>query len=270
MVAREGLRGRNYRASCMARVYPRARRGDPALFAGDDYPVPLPRAHPRGHGGAHAPQQPRHVHRERGLLPRGTTRAGPDLRTGWTSVTSGSARLYFLTRTPDAAASSTSPSPRNVERCGITRRAFEERFELTESAVAVTAGTAGSAWRTAVRYGGDRRGHRAAIEVDLPGHQRRARAGARAARRSTASRSTPRARSSRSSAACAATSWRVRTVYLEIEPLSGGPEPSTPASERHAGASQPARASGSPAALKPPDRPLRSPAERAFRLVRVL
>ena len=63
---------------------------------------------------------------------------------------------------------------------------------------------------------------------------------------------------------------RVRTVYLETgEPPAGGPGTSFEAAlpQRHAGAPN-RRAVGRSAAGKPPGRPLRSPAERAFRLVR--
>ena len=54
----------------------------------------------------------------------------------------GISALYFLTRNPGARVYAFEPDPKNIERLRHNLRDFEDRYELDESAVALSNGTA--------------------------------------------------------------------------------------------------------------------------------
>ncbi len=156
MVAREVLRGRNYRALArMARVYGEPGQAFRRYFAGrGDYPYRCPVRTP---AGTVAPT----LHSSHDMFTvnevfcREDYAAGPDLRTVVDVGSNiGISALYFLTRNPDSHCFLYEPVPRNVQRLRENLAGLEERFELTESAVAVTAGTAGFGVEDSGRYGG--------------------------------------------------------------------------------------------------------------------
>ena len=112
------------------------------------------------------------------------------------------------------------------------------------------------------------------IEVSCRGRSTRCSSGRSAAPSgSTCSRSTPRAPSSRSCGAVRAGAPRARarrSTSRRERPSAGDPASfAAVVPQRHAGAPQPRTPRGVRAG-EPPGRSLRSPAERAFRLVRVL
>ncbi len=156
MVAREVLRGRNYRALWrMARVYGEPGQAARRYFLGAGrYPY---RCRVRTPGGEVAPM----LHSSHDMFTvnevfcREDYAAGPDLRTVVDIGSNiGISALYFLTRDPACRCFLYEPVPRNVERLRENLAGLEKRFELTESAVAVSAGTAGFGVEDSGRYGG--------------------------------------------------------------------------------------------------------------------
>jgi FkbM family methyltransferase len=156
MVAREVLRGRNYRALWRtARVYGKPGQAMRRYFLGGGaYPYRCPVRTP---AGTVAPM----LHSSHDMFTvnevfcREDYAAGPELRTVVDIGSNiGISALYFLTRDPECRCFLYEPVPRNVQRLRENLAGFEGRFELTESAVAVTAGTAGFGVEDSGRYGG--------------------------------------------------------------------------------------------------------------------
>jgi FkbM family methyltransferase len=156
MVAREALRGRNYRALWrMARVYGEPGQAARRYLAGrGEYPYRCPVRTP---AGTVAPT----LHSSHDMFTvnevfcREDYAAGPGLRTVVDVGSNiGISALYFLTRDPACRCFLYEPVPRNVRRLRENLAGFEDRFELTESAVAATAGTAGFGVEDTGRYGG--------------------------------------------------------------------------------------------------------------------
>jgi FkbM family methyltransferase len=156
MVAREALRGRNYRALWrMARVYEEPGQALRRYLAGrGDYPYRCPVRTP---AGTVAPvlHSSHDMFTVNEVFCREDYAAGHVLRTVVDIGSNiGISALYFLTRTPESRCFLYEPVPRNVERLRENLAGFEERFELTQSAVAVSAGTAGFGVEDSGRYGG--------------------------------------------------------------------------------------------------------------------
>lgn len=72
----------------------------------------------------------------------------------------GISALYFLTRSPSVRCHLFEPDPRNVERLRVNLSGYEERYRLTEAAVADFAGR--------VRFGRDPTGRYGGLESDSP------------------------------------------------------------------------------------------------------
>jgi FkbM family methyltransferase len=78
----------------------------------------------------------------------------------------GISALYFLTRSPGVRCHLFEPDPRNVERLLENLKGYQERFELTESAVSDCSGRVSFGREPSGRYGGVGIRHPDEIEVD--------------------------------------------------------------------------------------------------------
>ncbi len=77
----------------------------------------------------------------------------------------GVSALYFLTRSPEVRCRLYEPDPRNLERLRTNLAGYEDRYTLTEAAVADRAGTAQFGREPSGRYGGIDVPHAETIEV---------------------------------------------------------------------------------------------------------
>ncbi len=156
LVVREAFRRRNYLALWrMARVFPDTRDAAGRYLLGrGSYPA---RCRVRTPAGEVAPM----LHSSHDMFTvnevfcREDYAAGPGLRTVVDIGSNiGISALYFLTRDTACRCFLYEPVPRNVERLRKNLAGFEDRFELTEAAVAATAGKAGFGVENTGRYGG--------------------------------------------------------------------------------------------------------------------
>ena len=171
MVAREILRGRNYLALWrMRRVYPRLLENAGRYFLGrGDYPYVCELRTPRGVVAptlfsGHDMWTVNEIFCRRDYGDDRSARAVVDIGSNI-----GISALYFLTRNPDCRLWLYEPVPRNVERLRANLAGHEDRFTLSEAAVAPAGGRVSFGVEESGRYGGVGVNTGRAIEVAAVG-----------------------------------------------------------------------------------------------------
>jgi FkbM family methyltransferase len=156
MVAREILRGRNYLALWRMRsVYPRFMENAGRYFLGrGDYPYVCSVRTPQGTVtpmlfSAHDMWTVNEVFCRRDYGDDRSARSVVDIGSNI-----GISALYFLTRNRACRVWLYEPVPRNVERLRANLTGYEDRYRLTESAVAPAAGRVSFGVEDSGRYGG--------------------------------------------------------------------------------------------------------------------
>jgi FkbM family methyltransferase len=168
LVRREALQPANYRALARsARVYVRPREALGRYLLGrGGYPH---RCAVRTPLGVVAPElhHPHDMFTMNEIFCREDYRAGPADRVVVDIGSNiGISALYFLTRSPAVRCRLYEPVPRNAARLRANLAAFDGRWELTEAAVAETAGTVRFGVEGTGRYGGIGVATGEEIEVD--------------------------------------------------------------------------------------------------------
>lgn len=156
MVAREILRGHNYIALWrMSRVYPHFRENAARYFLGrGEYPYECEIRTPQGVVAPrlHGSDDMWTVNEVFCRRDYGDDRAAQAVVDVGSNI--GISALFFLTRNPGCRVWLFEPVPRNVERLRENLAGYEERFTLTEAAVASTPGRAQFGVEESGRYGG--------------------------------------------------------------------------------------------------------------------
>jgi FkbM family methyltransferase len=171
MVAREAVRGANYRALArMLRVCPERREALGRYLLGrGEYPYRCPVRTPQGRM-APTLYSVHDMWTLSEVFCREDYAAGPELRTAVDLGSNiGISALYFLTRCAGVRCWLYEPVPRNVERLRGNLAGLEGRYELREAAVAPAAGTATFGVEPTGRYGGIGVATASTIEVECVG-----------------------------------------------------------------------------------------------------